>query len=89
MDKIRRDLLALPPSSLIRIRISAGLFEVSLLRVIEERGSVEVVWDRDAAGNTVKREFKWGSVLMGNADSAVIRKTDVQQHGEDLYFSSG
>jgi len=41
--------------SRIKIRVSAGVFEVSLLRVIDETKSVEVLWDRG-----VKREFKWG-----------------------------
>ena len=45
-DKIRKDLLALAPMSRIKIRVSAGIFEVSLVRVIEESNSVEVLWDR-------------------------------------------
>jgi len=44
--------------SRIKIRVSAGIFEVSLVRVIEESSSVELLWDRG-----IKREFKWGSVV--------------------------
>lgn len=66
-DKIRKDLLALAPMSRIKIRVSAGIFEVSLVRVIEESKSVEVLWDRG-----IKREFKWGSVVFGNLEGQTI-----------------
>ncbi|KAH9979809.1 JmjC domain, hydroxylase-domain-containing protein [Russula compacta] len=66
-DKIRKDLLALAPMSRIKIRVSAGIFEVSLVRVIEESNSVEVLWDRG-----IKREFKWGSVVFGNLEGQTI-----------------
>jgi hypothetical protein len=66
-DKIRNELLLLPTMSRIKIRVSAGVFEVSLLRVIDETKSVEVLWDRG-----VKREFKWGSVVFGNTDGQTI-----------------
>ena len=49
------------------MRISAGVFEVSLVRVIEETKSVEVVWDRGG-----KREFKWGSVVFGNTEGQIV-----------------
>ena len=68
-DKIRNDLLALPSMARIKIRVSAGVFEVSLIRVIEETSSVEVLWDRG-----VKREFKWGSVVFGSTDGPVQQK---------------
>lgn len=55
--------------SRIKIRVSAGVFEVSLLRVIEETSSVEVLWDRG-----IRREFKWGSVLFGSTDGPVLQK---------------
>ena len=67
--KIRNDLLALPSMARIKIRVSAGVFEVSLIRVIEETSSVEVLWDRG-----VKREFKWGSVVFGSTDGPVQQK---------------
>ncbi|OBZ73253.1 Lysine-specific demethylase 4D [Grifola frondosa] len=66
-EKIRRDLLALPPMTRIKLRVSAGVFEVSLLRVIEESKSVEVLWDRG-----VRREFKWGSVVFGNTEGVTV-----------------
>ncbi|KAK0200413.1 jumonji superfamily protein [Desarmillaria ectypa] len=68
-DKIRNELMALPDMARIKIRVSAGVFEVSLVRVIEETGSVEVLWDRGS-----KREFKWGSVVFGNTDGPVVQK---------------
>lgn len=68
-EKIKKELLALPFMSRIKIRVSAGVFEVSLIRVIEETGSVEVLWDRG-----VKKEFKWGSVVFGSTDGPVQQK---------------
>ena len=68
-DKIRNDLLALPSMARIKIRVSAGVFEVSLIKVIEETSSVEVLWDRG-----VKREFKWSSVVFGSTDGPVQQK---------------
>lgn len=69
IEKIRQDLLALPVDSRIKIRVSSGVFEVSLIRVIEETCSVEVRWDADT-----KREFKWGSVVFGSTDGPVQQK---------------
>jgi hypothetical protein len=68
-NKIKQDLLALPPMTRIKIRVSAGVFEVSLIRVIEETGSIEVLWDRG-----VKREFKWGSVVFGSTEGQTIQQ---------------
>lgn len=68
-DKIRNDLIALPDGARIKLRVSAGVFEVTLLRVIEETKSVEVLWDRG-----MKREFKWGSVVFGATDTVVGHK---------------
>lgn len=68
-DKIKNDLLALPSMARIKIRVSAGVFEVSLVRVIEETSSVEVLWDRG-----IKRDFKWGSVVFGSTDGPVQQK---------------
>ncbi len=56
--------------SRIKLRVSAGVFEVSLVRVIPESKSVEVLWDRG-----VKREFKWGSVVFGTTDGVVGQKS--------------
>jgi len=61
--------MALSSMARIKIRVSAGVFEVSLVRVIEESKSVEVLWDRG-----LKREFKWGSVVFGNTDGPVQQK---------------
>jgi hypothetical protein len=66
-DRIKTELAALPPMSRIKIRVSSGVFEVSLLRVIEDTGSVEVLWDRG-----IKREFKWGSVIFGQTEGQTI-----------------
>ena len=68
-DKIRNALYALPPMSRIKLRVSAGVFEVTLVRVIEETGSVEVLWDRG-----FKREFKWRSVVFGETSAVVGHK---------------
>ncbi|KAJ3576999.1 hypothetical protein NP233_g53 [Leucocoprinus birnbaumii] len=68
-ERIKRELLALPSMSRIKIRVSAGVFEVSLVRVVEETGSVEVLWDRG-----LKKEFKWGSVVFGSTDGPVHQK---------------
>ncbi|KAF9651005.1 JmjC-domain-containing protein [Thelephora ganbajun] len=68
-DKIRNELHLLPVMSRIKVRVSSGVFEVSLLRVIDETKSVEVLWDRG-----VKREFKWGAIVFGNTDRAVGQK---------------
>ncbi|TFK68895.1 JmjC-domain-containing protein [Pluteus cervinus] len=68
-DKIKRELLALPQMARIKIRVSAGVFEVSLVRVIEDTSSVEVIWDRG-----FKREFKWGSVVFGSTEGPVQQK---------------
>ncbi|KAF7790136.1 hypothetical protein EIP86_001088 [Pleurotus ostreatoroseus] len=66
-DRIRTALLSMPAMSRIKLRVSAGVFEVSLVRVVEETGSVEVLWDRG-----YKREFKWSSVVFGNTDNVVV-----------------
>ena len=68
-DKIRNELHLLPTMSRIKVRVSSGVFEVSLLRVIDETKSVEVLWDRG-----VKREFKWGAIVFGNTDRTVGQK---------------
>lgn len=51
----------------IKIRVSAGVFEVSLIRVLEQTKSIEVVWDRG-----IKREFKWGSVVFGSTEGQMV-----------------
>ncbi|KAG5653889.1 hypothetical protein H0H81_009712 [Sphagnurus paluster] len=68
-DKIKAELLALPPMARIKIRVSSGVFEVSLLSVIEATKSVEVLWDKGD-----KKEFKWTSVIFGSTDGPVLQK---------------
>ncbi|KAF5348256.1 hypothetical protein D9756_010525 [Leucocoprinus leucothites] len=68
-ERIKQELIALPSMSRIKIRVSAGVFEVSLVRVVEETGSVEVLWDHG-----LKKEFKWGSVVFGSTDGPVHQK---------------
>ena len=59
--------------SRIKVRVQSGVFEVSLVRVIEDRGSVEVLWDGGQP-----REFKWSSVVLkGKDDDMVGQKPDV------------
>ncbi|KAF8576317.1 hypothetical protein K439DRAFT_676101 [Ramaria rubella] len=60
-EKVRADLGALSEMSRIRIRNSSGVFEVSLVKVHTERGTVEVLWDGGQ-----KREFRWGSIVWGS-----------------------
>ncbi|KAJ7186669.1 hypothetical protein C8R46DRAFT_277518 [Mycena filopes] len=59
-ESLRADVLALPPLSRIKIRVSSGVFEVTLMRVVEDRRAVEVLWD---AGEV--REVKWANIVMG------------------------
>ncbi|KAF8063524.1 jumonji superfamily protein [Lyophyllum atratum] len=68
-DKIKAELLALPPMARIKMRVSSGVFEVSLIRVIEATRSVEVLWDKGD-----KKEFKWSSVIFGNTEGPVLQK---------------
>jgi hypothetical protein len=84
LDRIRNDLMTLPDMARIKIRVSAGVFEVSLIRVIEEAKSVEVLWDRG-----VKREFKWGSVVFGSTEGPVQQKpSEIITESERMLISS-
>jgi len=80
-DKIRNELHHLPMMSRIKVRVSSGVFEVSLLRVIDETKSVEVLWDQG-----VKREFKWGAIVFGNADRTIGQRP--AEPGADASLSS-
>lgn len=78
--------MALPPMTRIKLRVSAGVFEVSLLRVIEESKSVEVLWDRGS-----RKEFKWSSVVFGNTEGLTIGQKPTELAPEtdrelQLYF---
>lgn len=72
--------------SRIKIRVSSGVFEVSLLRVMEETSSVEVIWDQGSS-----KEFKWGSVVFGSTDGPVQQKpaerAPERKYGTILPFS--
>ncbi|KAJ7792504.1 hypothetical protein B0H14DRAFT_3499168 [Mycena olivaceomarginata] len=61
----RADILALVLLSLIKVRVSAGVFEVTLVRVYEERRSVGVLWD--AAGEMRELGQTSGKVYCGAA----------------------
>ncbi|EJD00680.1 JmjC-domain-containing protein [Fomitiporia mediterranea MF3/22] len=71
-DRVRNELLALPVMSRIKLRVSAGVFEVSLLSVNEERNTIEVIWD-----DGIRREFKWSSLVWGKTDQMVGHKPTV------------
>ncbi|GBE85715.1 hypothetical protein SCP_0802370 [Sparassis crispa] len=82
-QRIRDDLVALPPMTRIKLRVSAGVFEVSLLRVIEETNSVEVLWDRG-----LKREFKWGSVVFGNTEGLTVGQKPTEAAPEPVQLAA-
>ncbi|KAF7361182.1 Specific transcriptional repressor [Mycena sanguinolenta] len=71
-EGLRADILALAPLSRIKIRVSAGVFEVTLVRVHEDRRSVEVLWDTQ--GDV--REFKWGAVILGQTSLPTTQVPD-------------
>ncbi|KAH8112521.1 hypothetical protein DFH11DRAFT_1511673 [Phellopilus nigrolimitatus] len=68
LDRVCIDLLALPSMSRIKLRVSAGVFEVSVVAVNEERSTVEVIWD-----DGIKREFKWSSLVWGKMEGQTGR----------------
>ena len=80
-DKIRSELHLLPVMSRIKVRVSSGVFEVSLLRVIDETKSVEVLWDQG-----IKREFKWGAIVFGSTDRTLGQKPPEQSAGTSCTF---
>ncbi|PIL32652.1 transcription factor [Ganoderma sinense ZZ0214-1] len=69
--RIRDRVVNIPEGSLIKLRITNGIFEVQLLRIVEERRTVEVLWDAD---KDLKKEFSWKSVLVGNTEGIVAQK---------------
>ncbi len=69
--RIRDRVMSIPEGSLIKLRITNGIFEVQLLRIIEERRTVEVLWDAD---KDLKKEFSWKSVLVGNTEGIAAQK---------------
>ncbi|KAJ7602398.1 JmjC domain, hydroxylase-domain-containing protein [Mycena polygramma] len=77
---LRADILALPPLSRVKIRVSSGVFEVTLIRVLEDRGAVEVLWD-----NSEVREFKWGSVILGATSLPTMSVADMRNGAAPNY----
>ena len=69
--------------SRIKLRVSSGVFEVSLLSVNEERNTVEVIWDEG-----IKREFKWSSLVWGKTDQAVGQKPTVAAPPHERVYPS-
>ncbi|GJJ16220.1 hypothetical protein Clacol_010516 [Clathrus columnatus] len=69
-DKLKADVMALKEMDRVRIRNSSGVFEVSLVKVYEDRGTIEVLWDGGA-----KREFRWGSIVWSNAQMTGSKPT--------------
>jgi len=43
--KIKRDLLALPGGARIKLKMTAGILEATLLKVEEQREAIVVIWD--------------------------------------------
>jgi hypothetical protein len=70
--------------SRIKVRVSAGVFEVSLVQVIEETGSVEVVWDRG-----IKREFKFSSIVFGTTKDDIVgqKPTEIAPQVDCMFLS--
>ncbi|KAF7290510.1 Specific transcriptional repressor [Mycena indigotica] len=64
-DALKAEILSLPLFSRVKIRVSSGLFEVTLIRVLEEKQSVQVLW----AANEV-REVRWANLLLASNTSA-------------------
>nr|GAT52723.1 specific transcriptional repressor [Mycena chlorophos] len=58
-DAMRAEILALPPFARVKIRVSSGQFEVTIVRVLEEKRSVEVLWDASEV-----REVKWANLIL-------------------------
>ncbi|OCB91045.1 JmjC-domain-containing protein [Sanghuangporus baumii] len=80
VDRVRNELLALPAMSRVKLRVSSGVFEVSLLAVNEERGTIEVIWDHG-----IKREFKWSSLVWGKTETVGQKPTVAAPPPEKVY----
>ncbi|KAL5531121.1 hypothetical protein ACEPAG_3997 [Sanghuangporus baumii] len=66
--------------SLVKLRVSSGVFEVSLLAVNEERGTVEVIWDYG-----IRREFKWNSLVWGKIETVGQKPTVAAPPSEKVW----
>ncbi|KAJ7761128.1 hypothetical protein B0H16DRAFT_560481 [Mycena metata] len=74
-ESLRADVLALPPLSRIKIHVFSGVFEVTLMRVLEDRRAVEVLWD---AGEV--REVKWTNIVLGLGVGQIEYVPDANQN---------
>lgn len=81
-DRVRYELLKMPPMSRIKMRVASGVFEVSLVAVNEDRRTIEVIWD---AG--VKREYSWTSIIWGKTEQAVGQKPSAVALGKSFFVS--
>jgi hypothetical protein len=71
--------------SRIKIRVSAGVFEVSLINVIQDLSMVEVIWDQGQ-----KRTFKFSSIVFGQTkDDEVVghKPTEVAPEPDRAFFT--
>jgi hypothetical protein len=69
--------------SRIKLRVSSGVFEVSLISVDDYTGTVEVIWD---AGQ--RRVFKWSSIVWGKTEGQEIgQKPSVAAPGDSSLSS--
>ena len=66
---MRETLLALPEMSRVKVRVSTGVFEVSLLSVDEEGGTIDVLWN-----DGIKRTFKWSSLIWVESQGEPTRR---------------
>ncbi|KZT56522.1 JmjC-domain-containing protein [Calocera cornea HHB12733] len=74
----KRSVLALKEGDRIRIRLSSGVFEVTLLGIDEAAEKVEVMWDDQS-----KREIKWGSIHWGAVSEEVLAASKAKQEAKE------
>ncbi|KZO99524.1 JmjC-domain-containing protein [Calocera viscosa TUFC12733] len=74
----KKNVLALKEGDRIRIRLSSGVFEVSLLKVDEANEKVEVIWDDQS-----RREIKWGSIHWAAVSEEVLAASKAKQEAKE------
>ncbi|EJT98514.1 JmjC-domain-containing protein [Dacryopinax primogenitus] len=74
----RKNVLALKEGDRIRIRLSSGVFEVTLLKVDEITEKVEVMWDDHS-----RRAIKWGSIHWGPVSDEVLAASKAKQEAKE------
>ncbi|KAF8313558.1 JmjC domain, hydroxylase-domain-containing protein [Cantharellus anzutake] len=95
LDRMQADLLALPPDSRIRVRVSSGVFEVTLVQVNVPEHSILVQW-----GDGKLRDLKWGCIVKASPknvlgtclpSSGVTGPDDLELKsvGQNLSFTPG